>query len=193
MKTSMKWAFGPLALVIVACGTGTDIQPIVIDLSAAKTPAPAGSPTPAPTATPTAPRSTPVPAPLTATPRPVEPPVSTRPDFSSRRSPEEAAQSRIEAYNRRDLEALIALYAPDARLYEPPDHLRDNGIDQIRQSYARRFASAPRGKVTVAQRMTEANYVVDREIETVPDAQPASAFVISEIRDGKITRTWTLK
>lgn len=44
-----------LALVAVSCQTGGDVQPIVIDLSAAKTPTPAATATPAPfpTATPT--------------------------------------------------------------------------------------------------------------------------------------------
>jgi hypothetical protein len=181
-----------LAAAALSCQTSGDLQPIVIDFSATKTPAPT------PTETPSLPKATPAPAPAsptpepTATPGPVGPPVSMRPDSSSR-SPEEVAQSRIEAYNRHDLEALIGLYAPDARLYEPPDHLRDSGTEQIRQTYARRFASAPHGMITVAKRMTEGNHVVDREIETGAAAQPESALVISEIHDGKITRTWTLK
>jgi hypothetical protein len=194
MKASMKSAPGLLAFLILSCRTGgTDIQPIVIDLSATKTPPPAASPTPATTATPT-------PSPLTAAPalpaavaRPAGPQASGRFDSSSRRAPEQVAQSRIEAYNRRDLESLIGLYAPDAQLYEPPDRLRDSGIEQIRQTFARRFASAPGAKITVDQRMTEGNFVVDREVETRGSAQPEPALVISEIRDGKIVRVWILR
>jgi hypothetical protein len=193
MKTSKKWTPGLLALLILSCQTGgTDIQPIVIDLSATKTPPPAASPTPAATPTPipsplaTAPASPPVVA------RPAEPSASARLDSSSWRAPEQVAQSRVEAYNRRDLERLIGLYAPDAQLYEPPDRLRDSGIEQIRQTYTRRFASAPGAKITVAQRMTEGNFVVDREVET-GSAQSEPALVISEIRDGKIVRVWILR
>jgi pimeloyl-ACP methyl ester carboxylesterase len=61
-----------LALVAVSCQTGTDIQPIVIDFSAAKTPSATATPTPAPTATPT-----PVPAavaPAKPAPRPSQAP-----------------------------------------------------------------------------------------------------------------------
>jgi hypothetical protein len=177
MKISKKWAFGLLALLAFSCRpAGTDIQPIVIDLSAARTPAPSASPTPAATATP-------------APPRPAAAPL----DSSSRQTPEEVAQSRIEAYNRRELEALIGLYAPDARFYEPPDRLRDSGIEQIRQTYTRRFASASGAKITVTQRMTEGNFVVDREVETGGSAQPEPALVISEIRDGRIVRVWILR
>jgi hypothetical protein len=194
MKTSKQWTPGLLALLILSCRTtGTDMQPIVIDLSATKTPPPAASPTPAATATP-------IPSPLTTAPAPppavaglAEPPVSARLDSSSRRAPEQIAQNRVEAYNRRDLERLIGLYAPDAQLYEPPDRLRDSGIEQIRQTYTRRFASAPGAKITVAQRMTEGNFVVDREVETGGSAQSEPALVISEIRDGKIVRVWTLR
>ena len=103
------------------------------------------------------------------------------------------AQSRIEAYNRRDIETLVGLYAPDARLYEPPDRLRDSGIEQIRESLLRRFASAPAAKVTVTQRMTQGNFVVERETEAGSAGQPQSALVISEIRDGRIVRAWILK
>jgi len=185
MKTSKKRTPGLLVLLtlILSCRTGgTDIQPIVIDLSATKTPSPTASPTPAATATP-------IPGPPVATPA-TAPPAHFD---SSGRPPEEVAQSRVDALNRRDLETLISLFAPNARLYEPPDRLRDSGIEQIRQTYERRFASAPGAKITVAQRMTEGSFVVDREVETGGSAQPASALVISEIREGKILRVWTLR
>jgi hypothetical protein len=194
MKASMKSAHGLLALLILSCRTGgTDMQPIVIDLSATKTPPPVVSPTPAATATPIPSPPTTAPAPSPVVARPAEPPASARLNSSSRRAPEQVAQSRVEAYNRRDLEMLIGLYAPDAQLYEPPDRLRDSGIEQIRQTYTRRFASAPGAKIAVTQRMTEGNFVVDREVETGGSAQPEPALVISEIRDGKIVRVWILR
>ena len=194
MKMSRKWAFGLLALLPFSCRpVGTDFQPIVIDLSAATTPAPSATPTPTATPTPEPQRPTAVPAPPPPAPRAEESPLSARPDVSGRRAPEEVAQSRIEAYNRRDLEALIGLYAPDARLYDPAHRLLGSGPVEIRQAYARRFAAEPRGRISVAQRMIEGNFVVDREIETGAAGPPESALVISEIRDGKIVRTWTLK
>jgi hypothetical protein len=194
MQASMKSAHGLLALLILSCRTGgTDMQPIVIDMSATKTPPAVVSPTPAATATPIPSPPTTAPAPPPVFARPAEPPASARLNSSSRRAPEQVAQSRVEAYNRRDLEMLIGLYAPDAQLYEPPDRLRDSGIEQIRQTYTRRFASAPGAKIAVAQRMTQGNFVVDREVVTGGSAQPEPALVISEIRDGKIVRVWTLR
>ena len=51
-----------LALVAVSCQTGGDVQPIVIDLSAPKTPAATATPSPPPAATPTPVPAAPAPA-----------------------------------------------------------------------------------------------------------------------------------
>ena len=192
MKTK-KLAPALLSLLSFSCQTG-DLQPIVIDLSAAKTPAPSATPSPVPKATPAPAAVSPVaaatPAPV---PSPVPAPVTAAPESSAKRTPRSVAQSRVDAYNRRDLEALASFYAPDARVYDPPDRLRDSGIEQIRQTYARRFASAARVTLTVEQRMTEGNFVVDREVETDDAGHPGTSVVISEIRDGRIVRVWILR
>ncbi len=200
MRISINWAFGLLALLAVSCRPlTTDVQPIVIDLSAAKTASPAASPTPTPTRTAAverpaaAPTSTATPAPAPPTPAGVAEPPAPRPEVSSARPPEEVAQRRIEAYNRGELEEIVRLYAPDAKLYEPPDRLLESGLDQIRQAYARRFASAPGARITVSQRMTQGSFVVDREIWFGGSGRQETSLVISEIRDGRIVRSWTVR
>lgn len=200
MKIVRLLAPGVVALACLSCKSGGAAwEPVVIDISATRTPSPTATPaavltmTAAPAASSPAPTAPPTPVP-TPPPAPASPvPESPRPALTAARTPESVAQSRIEAYNRRDIEALVGLYAPDARLYEPPDRLRDSGIEQIRQTFVRRFASAPGAKITVTQRMTQGNFVVDREVETGGTGQPESALVISEIREGKIVRVWTLK
>ena len=200
MKIVRLLAPGVVALACLSCKSGGAAwEPVVIDISATRTPSPTATPaavltvTAAPAASSPAPTAQPTPIP-TPPPAPASPvPESPRPALAAARAPENVAQSRIEAYNRRDIEALVGLYAPDARLYEPPDRLRDSGIEQIRQTFVRRFASAPGAKITVTQRMTQGNFVVDREVETGGTGQPESALVISEIREGKIVRVWTLK
>lgn len=200
MKIVRLLAPGVVALACLSCKSGGAAwEPVVIDISATRTPSPTATPaavltmTAAPAASSPAPTAPPTPVPIPP-PAPASPvPESPRPALAAARTPESVAQSRIEAYNRRDIEALVGLYAPDARLYEPPDRLRDSGIEQIRQTFVRRFASAPGAKITVTQRMTQGNFVVDREVETGGTGQPESALVISEIREGKIVRVWTLK
>ena len=200
MKIVRLLAPGVVALACLSCTSGGAAwEPVVIDISASRTPSPTATPAAVPTMTaaPAAPSPTPAalptpiptppPAPASATPE------SPRPALAAGRAPESVAQSRIEAYNRHDLEGIAALYAQDARVFDPPDRLRDSGVEQIRQTCARQFSSAPRTRLAVAQRMIEGNFVVERETETGGDGRSASAIVISEIRDGKIVRVWILR
>jgi len=187
------------ALVLLSCQSGRGgFEPVVIDLSAARTPSPtAGAATPLPTAappraaTPAAAAAAPSPAPE-ATPAP-----SPSQSLSSARelpqTPEKVAVSRIDAFNRRDLEGLAALYTSEAQIFDPPDRLRDSGREQIRQTYARRFSSSPSGRLSASGRMTEGNFVVERETESGGAGILQSVIVISEVRDGKIVRVWILR
>jgi pimeloyl-ACP methyl ester carboxylesterase len=106
---SQKLMAGLLAVVAVSCQTGGDIQPIVIDLSAAKTPQPAATatPVPFPTATPT-----PVPAAVAS-----EPPVS-RP----RPAPPAIADSSSPAY---DPELTNYAYPRPVRVFALHDQRQD--------------------------------------------------------------------
>ena len=108
-------------------------------------------------------------------------------------SPEAVVQSRIDAYNTRDLEKLVSLYAPDARIFDPPDRVRDSGADQVRQSVVRRFASGQRTRIESAGRMASGNFVVDRQTETTASGAVESSIVITEVLDGKIARVWILR
>ena len=191
------------ALLLVGCHSGgAEWEPVVIDMSVTKTPTPASATAtagPSPTATPSlAPRpaATPTPSPVPTAPAPIASPATIPPPppaAASAPAPERVAASRIDAFNRRDLEALAGLYASDAQVFDPPDRLRDSGRDQIRQTYARRFSSAPRAHLSAAERMTEGNFVVERETESSAEERPRSAIVISEVREGKIVRLWILR
>lgn len=180
----MKKSIPTLWLVLlVSCSTGKGFEPVVLDLSSAKAPTPtppAGTvagPTPSPTA---------IPAPLSR-----EAPASAGGGRDSRTdAPEAVVASRAEAYERGDIPALLALYAADAQIYDPPDRLRDSGLDQIRQSYARDLTSSSGARATVSQRMSEGRYVVERERGAGP-GEPA--IVIYEVRGGQIARTWILR
>ena len=177
---------GVCLVLLVSCKTGGDFDPIVIDLSARKTPA--ASPPPAARTTPTPSSAAPAPAPVSPE---ASRPAQDRPDPKPRpASPEEVVASRAQAYERGDIPALLALYAADAQIYDPPDRLRDSGLDQIRQSYSRELASSPRARAAVSQRMSEGRYVVEWERGAGP-AGPA--IVIYEVRGGQIARTWILR
>jgi hypothetical protein len=177
---------GVCLVLLVSCKTGGDFDPVVIDLSARKTPA--ASPPPGAVTTPTPSSAASAPAPLAPE---ASRPAQDRTDPGPRSAgPEDVVASRAEAYERGDIPALMALYAADAQIYDPPDRLRDSGLDQIRQSYARELVSSPGARATVSQRMSEGRYVVERERGAGP-GRPA--IVIYEVRGGQIARTWILR
>lgn len=188
MRKVFKSAVPCLLLIAsLSCQTGgTDIQPIVIDFSGTATPAPTSTPTAAPPARPTA-----IPAPPPPAPSPVEA-SAPREDRPAVAAAEAVVRRLVDVHNRRDLEELAGLYAPDARIYEPPDRLRDSGLAAIRADYARRFSSST-GSVAVGESMTEGRFVVQREVETEASGRTRSAIVISEVRDGKIVKQWILR
>jgi ketosteroid isomerase-like protein len=64
-----------------------------------------------------------------------------------------ALEKLLGAYNRRDLEAAMAAYAPDSLLSYPGTP--DSGNAQARAAYARRFAAAPPSPVTISFRLEE--------------------------------------
>ncbi|MDQ2869686.1 MAG: nuclear transport factor 2 family protein [Acidobacteriota bacterium] len=182
--------------------------------TATPVPAPAG----APAATPRIASPTPTPAPTpTATPAPAPTPGSTSGILPARAAGTPAAVSlesvapsqppggfagetanlatrkRIDAYNRRDIDLLMGLYAPDAQIYDPPDRLRDSGTAQIRQTYARRFSAAPDSRLEDRDVAVQGPYVVSRETEKSGGREGFTVLVISEVRDGKIVRVWILR
>jgi hypothetical protein len=174
-----------LVLLLVSCKTGGDFEPVVIDLSSRKTPA--ASPPPGAVTTPTPSSAAPAPAPVSPE---VSRPAQDRPDPKLRpASPEEVVASRAEAYERGDIPALLALYAADAQIYDPPDRLRDSGLDQIRQSYSPELVAGSGTRATVSQRMSEGRYVVER----YGAGAGKPAIVIYEVRGGQIARTWILR
>src|SRR5262249_50244212 len=116
MKLLKACAVLLLALPWMACHAG-DVQPIVIDLSApTATPGAAATPPPPP------PPPSPPPVPWIAESAPMQPQPVLPPEKRAvvAGSPEAIAQSRIDAYNRRDVDSLVSLYAADAKVYDPP-------------------------------------------------------------------------
>jgi hypothetical protein len=188
-----------LAVLWVACSSTGDFQPIVVDLSknkaAAATPVAAATPTPTPGIVP-APTSAPPPVPTFAPPAPpaatpvpaVAPPA--RPARPA--TPEAVARAREDAFNRHDLESLAALYAADARVFEPPDRLKESGSPSIREAYARSFSMAPDARVRVTETMTEGNLTVVHETLTGAGTTRSSIRIL-EVRDGRIAVEWVIR
>ena len=194
-----------MALLGIGCTTSSGFDPIEVDLSARKTPGPAAIATPTPIATASL-GGGPPPAATPAEPRPSAAPASpavptpapavrwpTKAVAVSPVTPEALVRSRIDGYNRRDIELLMRLYSDGARIYEPPERLRDSGQARIRQAYLRRFAAAPDSRLEAEDFRSQGAYVVSREIEFRGAGQGPALLVISEVRDQRIVREWILR
>ncbi|CAN5823796.1 hypothetical protein BH10CHL1_BH10CHL1_05910 [soil metagenome] len=99
-------------------------------------------------------------------------------------------QRQMEAYNRRDLEAFCACFAPDivTRLYEN-DEVLASGYAANRELYRKRFSENPNLHMIVQTRTVLDNVVIDRELITGFDGgQTLTALAIHELRDGLVYR-----
>jgi hypothetical protein len=100
---------------------------------------------------------------------------------------ERIVQTQLEAYNRHDIDAFVATYAPGVRGYLYPDHATFVGLDSLRAGYAHFFATAPAVRATVLRRIVQGRYVIDHEELTgLPDGRTQRAVAIYEVRDGLI-------
>lgn len=109
-------------------------------------------------------------------------------------SPATVAQRQLDAYDARDLEALLATYASDAEPFEHPHTLLARGLAALRERFAALFQE-PNLHAILLQRMVAGRFVVDHErvTRTFPEAPGELEVLMTyEIVDGKIARSWSL-
>jgi hypothetical protein len=102
--------------------------------------------------------------------------------------PASVVQRQLDAYNARDIDALLATYAPDAKQYELGGALLARGHAEMRPRFLMRFAETNL-HAHLIQRMVAGNVVIDHEIVTrnFPEGKGAIMLVaIYDVRDGKI-------
>jgi hypothetical protein len=103
-------------------------------------------------------------------------------------SPEAVVQRQLDAYNARDLDALLATYAPDARQYVHPATLVANGHDDIRARLAPRLQE-PNLHARLIQRLVMDTLVIDYEEvrRDFPEGPGTVELVaIYDVADGRI-------
>ena len=105
---------------------------------------------------------------------------------------ESVVQTQLEAYNARDIDAFLATYADDVKLYELPEKLLSEGIAPMRERYGELFKDE-RLHATIVNRIVMGNTVVDHERVRLTTSQgpgTLEAVAIYEVSDGKITKVW---
>jgi hypothetical protein len=103
-------------------------------------------------------------------------------------TPEAVVQRQLDAYNRRDIDALMATYADDARQYEYPDTLLTSGAAQIRERSVTRFQE-PNLHAKLIKRIVMGNVVIDHEevTRTFPEGTGKIELVaLYEVTAGRI-------
>ena len=77
----------------------------------------------------------------------------------------EVVQSQLDAYNAKDIEALLRTYAADAEQYTLHGELLARGHDEIRARFGTRFTE-PDLHAALRERVVVGNVVVDSELIT---------------------------
>jgi len=105
-------------------------------------------------------------------------------------SPVDVVQRQLEAYNRRDLDAFVAQFSDDVRLFRmPTKDPTTSGKAAMRDVYRQRFAS-PNLHAQILSRMALGNKVIDHErIVGIRDTA-IEAVAVYEVVDGLIRTVW---
>ena len=103
-------------------------------------------------------------------------------------------QKQLDAYNAHDLDALLATYAEDARLFEHPATLLATGTTELRDRFALRFQE-PNLHAHLLNRILMDRFVIDHErvTRTFPEGPGTMELIATyEVVDGKIINAWFL-
>src|SRR5579862_2966944 len=108
------------------------------------------------------------------------------------KDPAAVVQQQLDAYNARDIEALLAAYAENAQLFEHPAELLASGAAAFRERFVARFQE-PNVHATLLSRIVLGNIVVDHEEvrRTFPEGPgKIKLLMIYEVKDGRIGKAW---
>jgi hypothetical protein len=109
-------------------------------------------------------------------------------------TPEAVVQRQLDAFNARNVDALLATYAADAELFEHPAKSLARGAAALRERFTARFQE-PNLHAALQRRIVMGNFVFDHEVvtRTFPEGPGTLEVVmIYEVRDGRIANSWSL-
>lgn len=107
---------------------------------------------------------------------------------------EAIVQRQLDAYNARDIDALLDAYADDAQTFEHPATPIASGTAMLRDRFLARFAEQNL-HATLLGRTVMGTTAIDHErvARTFPEGPGTLELImIYEIRDGKIGKAWSI-
>jgi dienelactone hydrolase len=99
-------------------------------------------------------------------------------------APVEVVSRQLEAYNRHDIEAFLATFAPNVKMYNR-DGTMMSGRRALRETYGPRLA-ARRCRAEIVNRIAEGSWVVDQEIAHGIEPQPIRVLAAYRVFEGLI-------
>jgi len=106
--------------------------------------------------------------------------------------PESVVQRQLDAYNAKNVDVLMAIYAEDAQQFEHPSKLLANGAVAIRARFESRFKE-PNLQAQLVKRIVSGDIVIDHEIvtRTFPEGTGKIELVaIYEVKNDRIAKAW---
>ncbi len=103
-------------------------------------------------------------------------------------------QTQFDAFNARDLDLLLSIYADDAQMFEHPATLLASGTTALRERFALRFQE-PNLHAELLNRSVMGDIVVDHEVvsRTFPEGTgKIQLIMIYEVKEGRIARAWSI-
>jgi hypothetical protein len=107
-------------------------------------------------------------------------------------TPETIVQRQLDAYNAKDIAALMTIYSADAQQFEHPAKLLADGAAQIRERLVERFKE-PNLHARLMNRIVSGNTVIDHEqvTRTFPEGPGRIELVaIYEVQNDRIVKAW---
>ena len=101
----------------------------------------------------------------------------------------DTAQKQLDAYNARDVDAMMAFYAPDVVVSGLNGTVTETSRDALRARYVKAFAQFPENKAELKNRIAVGNTVADHEhVVRAPGGETFDVIAIYTFRDGLIAR-----
>ncbi len=107
-------------------------------------------------------------------------------------SPKHIVQKQVDAYNSRDIDAFIATYTKNVKVYTFPNTLNYEGREEMRKRYAPMFQKTKDLHCKIVKRIINGSKVIDEELVT-SNGNQFKAVAIYQITNGKISSVTFLR
>lgn len=104
-------------------------------------------------------------------------------------TPEQLAQAQLDAYNTQDLDKYVSYFSEDCIISDLNGAVAQTSRAQIKERYAKAFATFPQNKAELKNRVVVGNTVVDHELVIrAPGGEQFEIIAIYTVRGDQIVR-----